>query len=168
MLVQLLSTSSDSRWSVGASSKDCAEPANHHCRWLCCFQVLRFFGYFLESVVESNIENYRVRVSMVSCRAHACCALKLSGLVACVLQHCLSPEACLGFHDVHVLGCPQKVVVLYYLADDSVQVTEPKQDNSGIPQVRHARMRQGTSTAASRPALLSCSGTANLGCRDDP
>lgn len=31
---------------------------------------------------------------------------------------------------------PQKVVVLYYLADDSVQVTEPKQDNSGIPQVR--------------------------------
>jgi hypothetical protein len=25
-------------------------------------QVLRFFGYFLESVVESNIENYRVRV----------------------------------------------------------------------------------------------------------
>lgn len=30
----------------------------------------------------------------------------------------------------------QKIVVLYYLADDSVQVTEPKQDNSGIPQVR--------------------------------
>jgi hypothetical protein len=29
----------------------------------------------------------------------------------------------------------QKVVVMYYLADDSVQVTEPKQDNSGIPQV---------------------------------
>jgi len=29
----------------------------------------------------------------------------------------------------------QRVVVLYYLADDSVQVTEPKQDNSGIPQV---------------------------------
>jgi hypothetical protein len=27
------------------------------------------------------------------------------------------------------------VVVLYYLADDSVQITEPKQDNSGIPQV---------------------------------
>lgn len=31
--------------------------------------------------------------------------------------------------------CLQRVVVLYYLADDSVQVTEPKQDNSGIPQV---------------------------------
>lgn len=37
-------------------------------------------------------------------------------------------------HVVELL--PQKVVVLYYLADDSVQVTEPKQDNSGIPQVR--------------------------------
>jgi hypothetical protein len=51
--------------------------------------VLRFFGYFLEAVTESNIENHRVR----------------------------------------------RVVVMYYLADDSMQVTEPKQDNSGIPQV---------------------------------
>lgn len=38
---------------------------------------------------------------------------------------------------MHVGWLLQKVVVLYYLADDSVQVTEPKQDNSGIPQVRH-------------------------------
>lgn len=29
----------------------------------------------------------------------------------------------------------RRVVVLYYLADDTLQVTEPKQDNSGIPQV---------------------------------
>ncbi|KAF6256559.1 hypothetical protein COO60DRAFT_1627135 [Scenedesmus sp. NREL 46B-D3] len=28
----------------------------------------------------------------------------------------------------------RRVVVLYYLADDTLQVTEPKQDNSGIPQ----------------------------------
>lgn len=50
--------------------------------------VLRFNGYFKEAVVETNLENYRVR----------------------------------------------KVVVLYYLEDDTLQVTEPKQDNSGIPQ----------------------------------
>lgn len=30
----------------------------------------------------------------------------------------------------------RRVVLMYYLEDDSVQVTEPKQDNSGIPQVR--------------------------------
>jgi hypothetical protein len=30
----------------------------------------------------------------------------------------------------------RRVVLLYYLADDTLQVTEPKQDNSGIPQVR--------------------------------
>lgn len=29
----------------------------------------------------------------------------------------------------------RKVVLYYYLADDSIQVAEPKQDNSGIPQV---------------------------------
>ena len=32
----------------------------------------------------------------------------------------------------------RKVVFMYYLADDSLQVTEPKQDNSGIPQVQSA------------------------------
>jgi hypothetical protein len=50
--------------------------------------VLRFNGYFKEAVVETNLENYRVR----------------------------------------------KVVIYYYLEDDTVQVTEPRQDNSGIPQ----------------------------------
>jgi hypothetical protein len=29
----------------------------------------------------------------------------------------------------------RRVQILYYLADDSVQITEPKQDNSGLPQV---------------------------------
>lgn len=29
-----------------------------------------------------------------------------------------------------------QVVVYYYLADDTVHVEEPKQDNSGLPQVR--------------------------------
>jgi hypothetical protein len=51
--------------------------------------VLRFTGFFKEAVVESNMENHRVR----------------------------------------------RVQILYYLADDSVQITEPKQDNSGLPQV---------------------------------
>eukprot|EP00798_Chlamydomonas_sp_ICE-L_P024281 gene24281-9880_t len=51
-------------------------------------KVLRFYGYFKESVTESNIENHRIR----------------------------------------------KVVIYYYLEDDSMQITEPKQDNSGIPQ----------------------------------
>jgi len=50
--------------------------------------VLRFQGYFKEAVVETNLENYRVR----------------------------------------------KVVVYFYLEDDTVQITEPRQDNSGLPQ----------------------------------
>mmetsp|Transcript_121628 Transcript_121628/g.351077 ORF Transcript_121628/g.351077 Transcript_121628/m.351077 type:complete len:750 (-) Transcript_121628:334-2583(-) len=50
--------------------------------------VLRFHGHFKESVVESNLENYRVR----------------------------------------------HVVILYYLEDDTSQILEPRQDNSGMPQ----------------------------------
>mmetsp|Transcript_135835 Transcript_135835/g.240149 ORF Transcript_135835/g.240149 Transcript_135835/m.240149 type:complete len:755 (+) Transcript_135835:111-2375(+) len=50
--------------------------------------VLRFTGYFKEAVVETNLENYRVR----------------------------------------------KVVLFYYLEDDTCHITEPRQDNSGIPQ----------------------------------
>jgi len=50
--------------------------------------VLRFYGHFKEAVVETNLENYRVR-------------------------HC---------------------IILYYLEDDTCQITEKKQDNSGIPQ----------------------------------
>jgi len=50
--------------------------------------VLRFSGYFKEAVVETNLENYRVR----------------------------------------------KVQIFYYLEDDTCQITEPRQDNSGIPQ----------------------------------
>lgn len=50
--------------------------------------VLRFYGYFKEAVVETNLENYRVR----------------------------------------------KVIMLYYLEDDTCHVQEPRQDNSGIPQ----------------------------------
>lgn len=50
--------------------------------------VLRFNGYFKEAVVETNLENYRVR----------------------------------------------KVVIFYYLEDDTCHVAEPRQDNSGIPQ----------------------------------
>eukprot|EP00775_Hariotina_reticulata_P011400 gene11400-11548_t len=80
--------------SLTCSSKSLAGNASPTCnsplpRWVeQDRQVLRFFGYFLEAVTESNIENHRVR----------------------------------------------RVVVMYYLADDSMQVTEPKQDNSGIPQ----------------------------------
>jgi len=51
-------------------------------------QVLRFYGYFKESVTESVVENYRIR----------------------------------------------QVVVNYYLDDGTISITEPKQQNSGIPQ----------------------------------
>ncbi|OQR85249.1 EF-hand domain-containing protein [Achlya hypogyna] len=51
-------------------------------------KVLRFEGYFLEAVHESNLENYRVR----------------------------------------------KCVILYYLEDDTIQIIEPKVENSGILQ----------------------------------
>lgn len=55
--------------------------------------VLRFFGYFKEAVVETNLENYRVR----------------------------------------------KVNIYYYLEDDTCQINEPRQDNSGIPQGQMVR-----------------------------
>ncbi|KAF4757138.1 EF-hand domain (C-terminal) containing [Perkinsus olseni] len=50
--------------------------------------VLRFFGYYKEAVVESNLENYRVR--------------------PCILY--------------------------YYLEDDTMHVSEPREDNSGLNQ----------------------------------
>ena len=51
-------------------------------------QVLRFYGFFKESVPESNLENYRVR----------------------------------------------KLVINFHLEDNSVEINEPKQSNSGVPQ----------------------------------
>ena len=51
-------------------------------------QVLRFFGYFKESIVESNVEYARIR----------------------------------------------KLIICYYLVDDTVDITEEKEINSGLPQ----------------------------------
>ncbi|KAG1675125.1 hypothetical protein FOA52_003348 [Chlamydomonas sp. UWO 241] len=51
-------------------------------------KVLRFYGYFKETVPESRMENHRVR----------------------------------------------KIILYYYLEDDSMHMAEPKTDNSGIPQ----------------------------------
>lgn len=51
-------------------------------------QVLRFFGYFQEHVVEDPNENYRIR----------------------------------------------KVIIMYYLDDDTIHIMEPRVENSGIPQ----------------------------------
>lgn len=51
-------------------------------------QVLRFYGYCKESVVESRLENMRIR----------------------------------------------KMTVFYYLEDRSIMITEPKQQDSGVPQ----------------------------------
>ena len=69
----------------------CSEhhPGNIALSTVCCrLQVLRFYGYFKETITESNIENHRIR----------------------------------------------KVILYYYLEDDSMHIAEPKQDNSGIPQ----------------------------------
>ncbi len=50
--------------------------------------MIRFYGYFKESVVESKLENYRIR----------------------------------------------KLVIYYYLDDNTVMISEPKEMNSGAPQ----------------------------------
>jgi len=50
-------------------------------------QVLKFFAYTKESVVESRLENYRIK----------------------------------------------KVHIFYYLVDKSIMITEPKQQDSGVP-----------------------------------
>ena len=47
-----------------------------------------------------------------------------------------------GYSQQHVTENPlentrlRRVVFLYYLEDDTMQISEPKQDNSGLPQVR--------------------------------
>ena len=51
-------------------------------------QVLRYFAYFKEHVVESALESYKIR----------------------------------------------RVVILYYLDDSTIHISEPKQSNSGAPQ----------------------------------
>lgn len=56
--------------------------------YLLIIQVLRFYGYFKESVVESRLENYRIR----------------------------------------------KLILLYYLDDNTLMINEPKETNSGTPQ----------------------------------
>jgi len=48
---------------------------------------LRFYGYFKETVVESKLENFRLR----------------------------------------------KLVVLYYLEDHTLMISEPRETNSGVP-----------------------------------
>lgn len=50
--------------------------------------VLRFYGYFKESVAESNLENYRIR----------------------------------------------RLIICFYLEDNSISINEEKQENSGMPQ----------------------------------
>jgi hypothetical protein len=48
-----------------------------------------------------------------------------------------------GYFQEHVNEDPtanmrvRKVVFLYYLEDDTMQISEPKQDNSGLPQARY-------------------------------
>ena len=66
-------------------------------------QVLRFYGYFKESIAESRQENHRIR----------------------------------------------KVILYYYLEDNSMHVAEPRQDNSGIPQVGDTGTQQ---TVCMRPS----------------
>jgi len=58
--------------------------------------VLRFFGYFKESVVESRLETERLR----------------------------------------------KLIIYYYLEDNSLSMLEPKQSNSGTPQGEILRRRK--------------------------
>lgn len=59
-------------------------------------QVLRFYGYFKESVDESKIENARIR----------------------------------------------KVILYYYLVDDTIEITEPKESDSGIVQGSFLKRRK--------------------------
>lgn len=65
--------------------------------------MLRWFGYYKESIPNSPVENFRVR----------------------------------------------RVVIHYYLDNDTLDVVEPKERNSGLPQVRHAYLTEvfGQNTA---------------------
>jgi EF-hand domain-containing protein 1 len=72
-----------------------------------------------------------------SSRAHAYAASKLPKWV----QQDRKVLRFFGYFQEHVTDTPsensriRRVVFLYYLEDDTLQVSEPKQDNSGLPQV---------------------------------
>lgn len=68
-----------------------------------CIQVLRFFGYFLESVVESNIENYRVRVRISMMKGLASTRLAVCNAVASGILQPLSNSF------AHICTAPQPV-----------------------------------------------------------
>ncbi len=72
-------------------------------------KVLRFYGYFKETVTESPAEHYRVR----------------------------------------------KVIIYYYLEDDSIHIYEPKQTNSGLPQGKIWKADEVISILARGPSFAS-------------
>mmetsp|Transcript_83438 Transcript_83438/g.269912 ORF Transcript_83438/g.269912 Transcript_83438/m.269912 type:complete len:744 (+) Transcript_83438:109-2340(+) len=80
--------------------------------------VLRFYGHFKEAVVETNLENHRMR----------------------------------------------KVMVYYYLEDDTCHVIEPRQDNSGIPQGQLIRRHRFPAPGGGylRPEDLQVGGTVQI------
>ena len=88
--------------------------------WSCLIslllQVLRWFGFYKESIPNSPVENHRIR----------------------------------------------KVVVHYYLDNDTLDVVEPKEPNSGLPQVLPPKLQQASALASTaKPGSLRTTPVAN-------
>ncbi|CAE7224886.1 EFHC1 [Symbiodinium natans] len=82
--------------------------------------VLRFYGQFQESVVETNLENYRTAAQ--TCKAS--------------MQEPLPevPSAMGNLSHVALRLRVRNCVIMYYLEDDTCHITERKVENSGIMQ----------------------------------
>ncbi len=82
--------------------------------------VLRFTGYFKESVVESNLENWKLR----------------------------------------------KLIIMYYLEDNTLMINEPKESNSGTPQGvflnRQAVLKEDQSSEFLQPQDFVVGATVNI------
>jgi hypothetical protein len=146
-------------------------------------QVLRFWGYFKESVTESNIENHRVRrvvlyyyladdsLQVRACEGAVrlpCWRLHAAGLWAGVD----ATTTCIIAASVPVRVRPTRLGLLMYVLTrprplrSPCQVAEPKQDNSGIPQGvfvrRHRVLRGGVEPGIVAPADLTVGATVTL------
>jgi hypothetical protein len=80
--------------------------------------VLRFYGYFKVRAEGTHQNEGRVCIPCILLISYVCCRAQESVTESNIENHRI-----------------RKVILYYYLEDDSMHVAEPRQDNSGIPQV---------------------------------
>jgi hypothetical protein len=118
-------------------------------------KVLRFGAYFKEAVTEDPVENFRIRkcVPLLPSHKYVCGATIAAAACRVARPRTAITAAPAGYKGCGVCapgrmqqrwrcvlsasrGWLGRCLIYLYLEDDSIHVAEPKQQNSGIPQVR--------------------------------